>query len=68
MPLLALSPGSLLHVELIAEHGVHTSEIETIVPAAGARKKKFHKKWTCQNCGSVLCVHRTACSECGKEY
>jgi hypothetical protein len=26
------------------------------------------KKWTCHNCGSVLCVHRTACTECGKEY
>ena len=22
------------------------------------------KRWTCENCGSILCVHRTACPIC----
>jgi predicted RNA-binding Zn-ribbon protein involved in translation (DUF1610 family) len=25
-------------------------------------------RWTCSNCGSLLCVHNNSCSECGKTY
>jgi hypothetical protein len=25
-------------------------------------------RWTCSNCGSLLCVHSNSCSECGKRY
>jgi hypothetical protein len=25
-------------------------------------------RWTCSNCGSLLCVHSSSCSECGKTY
>jgi len=27
-----------------------------------------NEKWVCENCGEVLCVHKAACSHCGKEY
>jgi hypothetical protein len=25
-------------------------------------------RWTCSNCGSMLSVHQSSCSECGKTY
>ncbi|MGE5391282.1 MAG: DUF3795 domain-containing protein [Deltaproteobacteria bacterium] len=27
-----------------------------------------NKKWICANCGDTLCVHKSACPNCGKEY
>jgi hypothetical protein len=29
--------------------------------------KSAHKKWTCKNCGELLCVHRESCLYCGAE-
>lgn len=26
------------------------------------------KKWCCTDCGGILCVHKSACPVCGKEY
>ena len=25
-------------------------------------------RWTCSNCGALLCAHNNSCSECGKTY
>jgi hypothetical protein len=35
----------------------------------GIRKfvKNEESRWTCTNCGSVLCVHRTNCLNCGSK-
>jgi len=27
--------------------------------------KNEKKRWTCRNCGSIICVHRDKCLECG---
>lgn len=28
--------------------------------------KSEKKRWTCSNCGGVICVHRKCCSSCGR--
>lgn len=30
--------------------------------------KNQTEKWTCKNCKSILCVHRSLCLNCGKAY
>lgn len=49
------------HVSLI-ENGVR---IQTV----GVRKflQEEKQKWTCAQCGGLICLHDGICSECGKE-
>ncbi len=29
---------------------------------------KEEKRWTCKNCGSIICVHKTNCLNCGNTW
>jgi hypothetical protein len=30
--------------------------------------EKEEKRWTCENCGSLICVHRVNCLNCGEPW
>lgn len=50
------------HLDLISNSLMIREQGATAFLAAEA------KKWTCRNCGAVLCVHKDICMKCGYNY
>jgi hypothetical protein len=50
----------------------HMSMIENLESINGTGIRAFVRnekvRWTCTECGGIICVHAGCCSDCGKKY
>jgi len=56
--------------DLIAPCGMSMIDNLMMISESGIRDfvRKEKEKWTCPECGELLCVHRPACLNCGHEW
>jgi ribosomal protein L37E len=63
---------SLLHLDTRYKTKYGMSVIENLASISSVGIQKFVKneneRWTCQQCGNMICVHKTDCCACGHAW
>ncbi len=62
----------LEHLDTRYRNKYHMSMINNLKSIRDSGLEKFlldeNEKWTCSECGGIICVHKGCCYTCGNEY